>query len=183
MKSWTYQTCNGYRDMSPSCIDFAHASDAELTYDLVGVSFQHVLTMWTFSGDDGEHRQLTLQNELIGCDASDRVREFSFAGIAHLLVVHERSLNLWHTRLVDDPNVPQRLVMRSSCVWTHTLASGSESAILLRTEARLAKDAFALALLDSSSDSTNVTIKGTILKTRFQFKDQQFHLILKTLCD
>jgi NET1-associated nuclear protein 1 (U3 small nucleolar RNA-associated protein 17) len=40
--NWRYNTCNGYRDLSPTHIEFAAANE-----DLMAVSFGHIATLWS----------------------------------------------------------------------------------------------------------------------------------------
>lgn len=103
--NWIYSTCNGFRDMIPTDIDFV---SLEQDVDLVAVSFNHTCTIWSH-GEDG----LTFINDLIHCDTNDLIRQVKFLNSDHLVVMHEKYLNLWS--ISDDSKSSMR------CEWSTQL--------------------------------------------------------------
>ena len=85
--NWVYNTCNGFRDMRPTDLDFTTLNS---TFDLIAVSFGHVVTLWLI-----EAGGLSFVSDLIHCDPEDPVSHLKFAG-NYLLAAHKFSLNLWN---------------------------------------------------------------------------------------
>jgi hypothetical protein len=104
--NWIYATCNGFRDMTPNDIEFVSLNSSNL--DLLAVSFNHVVTIWLHSEQDG----MSFINDLIHCDSSDLVKQLKFVGSSHLLVAHENYLNLWSVN--DGSN--EKILMK--CKWS-----------------------------------------------------------------
>jgi hypothetical protein len=63
LKSWVYDTCNGYRNMNPTYIDFSLTEKNQ-----VGISFNHIVTLWD---SDNNMEFIT---DLIHCDPNDHIK-------------------------------------------------------------------------------------------------------------
>ena len=91
--NWVYNTCNGFRDMKPSDIDFLTLKSS---LNLIAVSFGHIITLWNYEKDG-----LTLITDLIHCDPEDYVTHIKMID-HHLLVAHKTCLNLWNLTPVNN---------------------------------------------------------------------------------
>ena len=104
--NWIYKSCNGYREISPSYISFIKTKD----HDLIAVSFDHILTLWSYDEMFG----VGFLVDLIHCDSIDHIKQFSLVNGEHLLVVHKNCLNLWKMKNDDVDLV-------TSCIWSSRL--------------------------------------------------------------
>ena len=87
--SWIYDTCNGYRDLTPVDVDFARLDESNM---LVAVAFNSTIALWTYSSTGGG---VEFHDELFNCDKSDMIRQVKFLGSDNLLAIHGSYLNLW----------------------------------------------------------------------------------------
>lgn len=111
--NWVYNSCDGYRDLNPTDIDFVTVDGG---VDLVAVSFDHITTMWHY-----DQYGVVFITDLIHCDPEDLVRDVQFIGINKLLVSHVNCLNLWSIELPKKTSeLKMALIedMKLSCVWS-----------------------------------------------------------------
>jgi len=113
--NWRYNTCNGYRDLCPSQIDFSN--------DLIVISFGHIVTLWNYNAYDG----VTFLNDLIHCNASDLIKEIKFMQNNFLLCVHNKCLNVWKLKNEEKTSTDLQLIKSGhevdsfsdiKCVWS-----------------------------------------------------------------
>lgn len=103
--NWVYNTCNGFRDMIPSHIEFLGFNE---NVDLIAVAFNHITTIWLYNQYDG----VTFLNDLIHCNPNDFIQQMKFINNDHLLVRHEKFLNLWSINATKDDKFQMK------CKWS-----------------------------------------------------------------
>ncbi|CAF0710964.1 unnamed protein product [Brachionus calyciflorus] len=112
--NWVYSTCNGYRDMYPSDIEFFEINNK----DYVAVSFEHIATLWKIDYD----KSLSFVDDLIHCAKDDPIKYLKKIDNSNLLVVHNECLNVWcfkHNVLDENDllsGVEESLETR--CIWS-----------------------------------------------------------------
>jgi len=112
--NWLYNSCDGYRDLNPTDIDFV-TLDGDI--DLIAVSFDHITTMWHY-----DQYGVVFLSDLIHCDPEDAIKDVKFIGNT-LLVSHFNCLNLWSVEMQKKSNELEMLTsveeMNFSCIWSH----------------------------------------------------------------
>lgn len=114
--NWVYNSCDGYRDLNPTHIDFV---TLEGGVDLVAVSFDHITTIWHY-----DQYGVIFLSDLIHCDPEDLIRDIQFLG-NKLLVSHANCLNVWNLEL---PKKTSELDMaliediKFSCLWSQDIS-------------------------------------------------------------
>jgi WD40 repeat protein len=121
ISNWIYKSCNGYRDLAPSYVSFLKNDQ----YDLVIVSFNHILTVWNYDDYDG----VSLMSDLIHCDSNDPIKQFTIVDDNHILAVHDNCLNLWNIKLLNNLNI-EKVQLLSKCVWSQRLDPNESCNIL-----------------------------------------------------
>ena len=112
--NWRYNTCNGFRDLTPTHIDFMN--------DIIAVSFSHITTLWNYDAYEG----VTFLNDLIHCDSNDTIKEVKFVQENFLLCVHHKCLNVWSLKNESKKNNADLQLMKTlnetmseiTCVWS-----------------------------------------------------------------
>ena len=153
--NWIYNTCNGFRDMIPTDVEFVSFNSS---IDLVAVSFNHITTIWVYN----EHEGVIFLNDLIHCDPNDFIRQIKFINNDHLLVMHEKFLNLWSINDTTD----QKFLMK--CKW-----SGQYENILYMCENPSDKSQIILLMnesLNSIDDDNKISIQSNSKNIKFNFK-------------
>lgn len=109
--NWIYNTCNGYRDQSPSNIEF-------LNDQLFAVSFYHTITIWTFDQLNG----VSFVDDLPHCNPLDTIKELKLFKNNFLLAMHEKTLNVWDvTNLTTEKSLLENSLLKNqvNCIWSH----------------------------------------------------------------
>ena len=110
--NWIYNSCDGYRDLIPSNIEFMTINES---IDLVSVSFNHITTIWQY-----DQYGLMFLNDLIHCDPSDHIKEMKLIG-NNLLVSHFNFLNVWSItvpkKALSDVTLENKI--KFICTWSH----------------------------------------------------------------
>ena len=116
-RSWIYDTCNGYRNLNPSQIEFSLNDKNQ-----VAITFNHIITLW-----DGE-KNMEFVNDLIHCDPNDHIKYINlketknneiisyflnFSQIlytsSNIVSIHSGCINLWD------------LCLNYACIWSRQL--------------------------------------------------------------
>ncbi len=63
--SWMYDTCNGYRNMTPSDLDFSNQADKN---SQVAIVFGHIIALWNADNN------MDFVSDLIHCDKADTIK-------------------------------------------------------------------------------------------------------------
>lgn len=151
--NWIYNSCDGYRDLIPSNIEFMTISES---IDLVSVSFNHITTIWQY-----DQYGLMFLNDLIHCDPDDHIKGIKFIKNS-LLVSHLNFLNVWSItvpeKAISDTSVEEKI--KFVCVWSH-----ETSEVLNITEHPSNKDELILFIKKMQkqiNEETSTEIQGNL---------------------
>ena len=149
--NWVYNTCNGYRNLSPNEIDFSCDNNG----DLISVAFNHIVTLWSYDSDG-----ISFKNDLIHCDTNDLIKEIRFINANHLLVVHNNCLNVWFINRNSNDLLTNE-EQAASCVWSSQIDN-----VLAVSENPYVKSQFVLCIKSNvllRNEDTPAEIKGKSL--------------------
>jgi hypothetical protein len=160
--NWVYNTCNGYRDLIPTDIEFLELSGKR---SIVAASFNHIIALWDYDASQGS---ISFIDDLIHCDANSPIRHVRLVADNYLLVAYENSVNLWKIGNIDDDTarktqsdlellepVKNKLVLE--CLWS----SGNLDQIV-KIESNSNNDQLILFMRQSSSTSSKTIIKSKL---------------------
>ena len=149
--NWRYNTCNGFRDLSPSQIEISSNNNLQnqnLNGDLIAVSFGHMATLWDFNAYQG----VTFLNDLIHCDASDSIKKIKFChDLKFLICVHSKCLNVWCLRNEDEDKMAKSISSDIKCIW-----SSHVDEVLEMNENPIQKSQFILFIKTHSSEQMQI---------------------------
>ena len=149
--NWEYNTCNGYRDMSPNYLEFTELNNK----NLIAVSFNHIVTLWNYE----ENGAVTFRDDLIHCDVTDAVRHVRFMDENNLVVAHRDSINVWRIEEVtNSSDLTQSEInkqLNSQCVWTGQVDDVVRAEVLDRKLVLIMRK-----LNESKNEDAQVTFKS-----------------------
>jgi hypothetical protein len=124
--NWVYNTCNGYRDMNPTGIEFV---ELEGKRSIIAASFSHIITLWDYEPVEGGGGGISFIDDLVNCDASNAIRQVKHVAGNYLLVAYKNSADLWKVSCGGERNESGRVIeselaaasggrLNTHCVWS-----------------------------------------------------------------